>query len=426
MAIPRRRIGLRDVKELQPGQIVWDASVPGFGARRQRSAAVAYVLFYRTAEGRQRWMTIGRHGAPWTPDEARDEAKRLLGRIASGQDPAAQKRAKRQAVTVAELCDDYWEAASSGRLLVRGGKPKRPSTLVSDKGRIDGHIRPLLGKLPVAGVTRADIDGFMHAVAARETVNRKKTKVRGVSIVRGGQGVATRSVGLLGAVFSYAVQEGLRPDNPAHGVRKFAEGKRERRLAAKEYKALGCALQAAQQQKVWPPAVAAVEFLAITGWRSGEALSLRGSDLDLDRRIARLQDTKTGASVRPLSTAACDLLREQQLASGLVFPATRGEGRMTGFRKFWDRIVAMAPVPPDISPHTLRHSFASVAADLEYAESTIGALIGHRGNSVTARYVHSADAVLLAAADAIAGRIVDLILGQAESSGSDIQAEDAS
>ena len=101
----RQRVGLREVRNLQPNQIVWDASVPGFGARRQRSKAISYLLFYRNKEGRQRWFTIGRHGAPWTPETAREEAKRLLGEVAQTADPAAEKRAKRNAKTVAELCD---------------------------------------------------------------------------------------------------------------------------------------------------------------------------------------------------------------------------------------------------------------------------------------------------------------------------------
>ena len=74
----RSRIGLRQVRSLKPGETIWDQSLIGFGARRQKSDAVAYVLFYRTKEGRQRWFTIGKHGAPWTPETAREEAKRLL------------------------------------------------------------------------------------------------------------------------------------------------------------------------------------------------------------------------------------------------------------------------------------------------------------------------------------------------------------
>ena len=55
-----------------------------------------------------------------------------------------------------------------------------------------------------------------------------------------------------------------------------------------------------------------------------------------------------------------------------------------------------------MTPHVLRHSFASLASDLGYSEPTIAALIGHKGQTMTSRYVHAADAVLLAAADAIA------------------------
>src|SRR4051794_23900014 len=124
----RSRIGLRDLRALQPGQTVWDSAVPGFGARRQKGAAVAFVLFYRTAEGRQRWQTIGRHGAPWTPEQAREEARRILGDVARGADPAAEKQDRRRMATVEELCQRYLADAESGRLLVRGGRPKRPLT----------------------------------------------------------------------------------------------------------------------------------------------------------------------------------------------------------------------------------------------------------------------------------------------------------
>jgi hypothetical protein len=79
----RKRIGLREVRALQSKKTEWDAAVPGFGARRQRDA-IAYILKYRTVGGRQRWYTIGRHGAPWTPDTAREEARRLLSLVAKG------------------------------------------------------------------------------------------------------------------------------------------------------------------------------------------------------------------------------------------------------------------------------------------------------------------------------------------------------
>jgi integrase len=408
----RRRIGLREVRALAPGQIVWDVVVPAFGARRQRSAAVSYVLFYRTTEGRQRWHTIGRHGAPWTPDSARDEARRILGEAVKGTDPAAEKRAKRNAETVAALCDAYWADAEAGNLLTRHRAPKKASTLLSDKGRIEKHIRPLLGQMKVAAVTSSDVESFMRAVAEGRTAARAKTgKKRGLSNVRGGRGTASRTVGLLGAIFTYAVRNRMRSDNPVHGVTRPADGRRDRRLSDDEYIALGAALRVAQAEQVWPAAVECARFLAMTGWRSGEALSLTWRDVDLGRRTATLPDTKTGKSMRPLSHAACDLLRGLSRSCELVFPPTRGNGRMSGFRKLWDRIAAVGDMPSDLTPHVLRHSFASLAADLGYSEPTIAALVGHKGHTTTSRYVHSADAVLLAAADAVARRTMELMGG---------------
>ncbi len=88
---------LRTIGAIQPGSTVWDdgkGAVPGFGARRQKGAAISYVLKYRTADGRQRWQTIGRHGAPWTPDTARAEARRILAEVAKGSDPAGVKQGR--------------------------------------------------------------------------------------------------------------------------------------------------------------------------------------------------------------------------------------------------------------------------------------------------------------------------------------------
>src|SRR5262249_45351379 len=158
-------------------------------------------------------------------------------------------------------------------------------------------------------------------------------------------------------------------------------------------------------------AIAGARFLALTGWRSGEVLGLRWNEIDLARRTATLGDTKTGQSVRPLSHAACDVLRSVSRSGDLVFPATRGEGDviMSGFKKLWKRIAKLGELPRDVTQHVLRHSFASLAADLGYSEPVIATLVGHQGRSTTSRYLHSADAVLLAAADAVADRSAKLM-----------------
>jgi integrase len=191
----------------------------------------------------------------------------------------------------------------------------------------------------------------MHAVAEGKTATKGKTgKKRGVANLRGGKGAATRTVGLLGTIFTDAVRRGIRIDNPVCGVERFADGQRLRRLSDNEYGAAGRAIRLASAAEIWPAAVAASRFLAVTGWRSGEVVGLKRSEVDLSRRTAILGDTKTGQSIRPLSIAACDILREQNGKGDLLFPASTGEGSMTGFPKFWSKIAAFGDLPKDITP----------------------------------------------------------------------------
>ncbi|WP_431301673.1 tyrosine-type recombinase/integrase [Sediminicoccus sp. BL-A-41-H5] len=426
MATAANKIGLAEVRSLPPNSELFDGgkgAVAGFGIRRQRGEGVSYIVLFRNAEGRNRRLTIGRHGAPWTPETARAKAKTILAEAAGGADPAAAKREAREAPTVKELCERYLTAAAAGRLPTRRGGAKKASTLAADKSRIDAHVLPLLGNRKARSITTADLEAFMHDVADGKTHRREKLeKKRAFRNVRGSMGAASRTIGMLGAIFAYGVKVGICTENPARGVLRPADGKRERRLSDDEYALFHAGLEKGarlipakkdggpDKAAIWPHAVAAARFLALTGWRSGEAIGLRWKEVDLARRTARLGDTKTGASIRPLSREACDVLTAQKAATGgeaeaLVFPPSRGETTMTGFKKFMARIVKLGGLPPDVTAHVLRHSFASVAADLDMTEITIAALIGHRGRSVTSRYVHSADAVLLAAADKVAAEI---------------------
>jgi integrase len=410
--VTNRKIGLKEVRGLKNNEILWDRSVPGFGVRRQQSETISYFLKYRTSDGRQRWLTIGRHGAPWTPELARQEALKILGQVVAGDDPSALRAEVRHGLTVSDLCDQYLVEAESGRLLTRRKIAKKTSTIATDRGRIDRHIKPLLGSSKVSVVSGADVERFMHAVAEGKTAGKIKTdRKRGLAIVKGGKGAATRTVGLLGAIFSYAVRAGIRSDNPVHGVMRFADGRRDRRLTDSEYQQIDKALCDAQAKAIWPFAIGAIRFLLLSGWRSGEVLGLKWSELDLDRRTARLTDTKTGRSLRPLSARVCAVLRSTPKLSNYVFPASRGDGRMTGFPKIWARIMKANSVSPEVTPHTLRHSYASLASDLGYSEATIAVLVGHRGSSITSRYIHSADAVLVQASDAIAEQIDALSKG---------------
>ncbi|RYC29712.1 DUF4102 domain-containing protein [Lichenibacterium minor] len=404
------KLGSRDLASLGPNSEIWDegkGAVPGFGARRQRSDAISFVLLYRNADGRSRRFTIGRYGKI-TPDQARVEAKKLQGRIAIGEDPAEAKQERRKAATVAELCDAYMADSGAGRLLIKGGRSKKASTIAIDRTRFERHIKPLIGGMKVRAVTREDCDRLMHRIAEGESAEIAKASKK--ARTTGGPGTATRTLNMLGAVFEYAIRKGLREDNPCRGVVRFAEGRRERRLSDAEFVQLGAHLRATTD--MWPSALAAVRFVALTGWRKSEVTGLHWGDLDADRRIATLPDTKTGRSVRPLSAAACAILSPLSRSGTYVFPAVRGDTRLTSLGNMFVRLVADAGLPADVTLHVLRHSFASIAADLGYSESTIASLLGHKTGTMTGRYMHMSDPVLLAAADTVAGRIAALMEGE--------------
>jgi integrase len=402
--------------KLKDKATIWDTEVRGFGVRVQaKGGDVTFVWKGKNPlTRRQVFLTIGRRGkGDWGIDDARKKAAEFRDAVRLGRDPtAAREEAKQHVMTVSELCDAYVTALPT-MLLSRAGRPKKESTIGTDKSRIDAHIKPLLGKLLVPAVTAADIETFLDRVAKGDTAKALE-KGRG-SPVKGGKGTASRTVGLLGAIFSYAVKRKLRLDNPVRGVVRFKDGKRERRLSADEYKALAKGLSLAKADGINQYGIAAVRFLALSGWRRGEVVNLRWDDVDKSRRTATLGDTKTGRSIRPLSHAALDVLAKvpKRDKNPYVFPAAAGTGQIGGLPRYWNEIRAKAKLPAEITPHVLRHSAASIGSDAGLSEVAIAALLGHKSGSITARYIHSADAVLLAAADTVADQVLAL-MGEAK------------
>lgn len=127
----------------------------------------------------------------------------------------------------------------------------------------------------------------------------------------------------------------------------------------------------------------------------------------------RFPDTKSGAQLRVIGRPAVTLLLAQPhtATSPFFFPADWGEGHFIGIVRVLDRVCALAGLA-DVTPHTLRHAFASVAGDLGFSELTIAALLGHASRGVTQRYVH-VDEALRMAADKVAGAIGAILDGAA-------------
>ena len=146
----------------------------------------------------------------WTPELARKEAKIQLGRVAQGDNPAEERQLDHKAITVKELCDLYLNDLTAGLMLGKGGRPKKATTIVTDTGRIHRHIIPLIGTRRVKDLVKADINKVLKDIMAGKTrVSVKTKKLRGKADVRGGAGTATRTVGLLGGILTYAVEAGI-------------------------------------------------------------------------------------------------------------------------------------------------------------------------------------------------------------------------
>lgn len=401
-----------DAAELrEKDYVIWDDDLPGFGLRVFASGKRSYLIQYRSA-GRSRRYTIGLHGV-WTAELARKEAKVQLGRVAQGDNPAEERQLDHKAIIVKELCDLYLNDLKAGLILGKGGRPKKTTTIVTDTGRIHRHIVPLIGTRRVKDLSKADVNKVLKDIMAGKTrVSVKTKKLRGKAIVRGGAGTATRTVGLLGGILTYAVEAGIIERNPAHGIRKPKDNVRNRRLTEAEYRTLGKILLNAARDDKYQMTVDIIRQIALTGCRRTEMIKLQWVEADTEASCLRLVDSKEGASTRPIGLPVVEYLESRRTGDvgTYVFPGQGDDNAFGSFPNHWEKIFDDTPLA-DITPHVLRHSFASIANDLGFTEVTIAALVGHAKGSVTSKYIHTLDTALIMAADTISSYIQGLLDG---------------
>jgi integrase len=376
-----------------------DSELKGFVLIVYPNGTKSYALDYRAGWGRsapKRRYTIGKHGSPWTPEEARAQAKKLLGKIEAGDDPAAERDGDRKIATFSELINTY---------LAEGCSHKKPSTLAADRGRIEHHLRPLLGKLKIDRLRRAEVERMRDAVAAGKTAEAPEKRRPG-SVARGGKGAAAQCVLLVGSIMGFAVDRGLRGDNPAHGVKKSVVRKMERFLSETEIARLAEALETEEAATGNPYPAAAVRLLMFTGCRRSEIIELRWQHVDFDRQCLRLPDSKTGQKIVYLNAPAILVLRELPRVFGNphVIVGARFGAPLRGIDKTWFRVRKVAGLY-DVRLNDLRHSFASIGAMGGLSLPVIGALLGHKHSTTTARYVHLSADPLRAANEAVGARI---------------------
>ena len=415
------RITKRLVDSIEPGgrdTILWDADLSGFGLRVRSTGHKTYVVQYRVPglgrRGFAKRVSLGEHGK-LTPEEARRLARLELGNVARGDDPASARSRKKGIPTVRELGVTYL-SDSDARL--------KSGTAAEYKRLWEKHVLPAIGHKQVTDVSASDV---------RRLHRSMKDLPYG----------ANRTLALLSAFFSFAAAEGIAFENgnPTRFVERFPEKPRERFLTVDEFKALGAALATAETRGLPPApakryksthhekkkrdaskkhrpkiadvpivadpyAVAALRFLATTGCRKNEALSLRWDAVDFERGYLRLGETKTGKSVRPLSKSTAALLEAlpRLEKNPYVFPGRKDGDHLKELDRLWHAVRYAAKLD-GLRLHDLRHSFASVSAIDGESLLVIRSLLGHKNIATTERYAHLGDDPVKAAADRASGGI---------------------
>jgi len=376
--MPSRKLNKSSVEALPVGVndvIYWDTLLPGFGVRVKPNATRSYVVQYRNRQtGRSRRKTIGRHGPLMTFSQAKEIAKVLLSDVVRGKDPVAEGRAYREAPTVADLANQYLESQAIPK--------KRPKSVRNDKSALNRFVLPKLGGRKVAEVTGRDIQRLHSSM--------KETPYQ-----------ANRTLALLSTMFELSIRWEYRANNPAKGIAKFHEEKRDRWLSDDELARLLDALDDNPNQV----AANAIRLQLLTGARIGEVLSARWENFDLDRGIwtKPSHHTKQKRTEHlPLSSSAMELLtgirKSQTNESAYLFPGRKPNKPIVELKRFWKAVTASAGLD-DYRIHDNRHTHASHLVSNGMSLAIVGRLLGHTSPTTTQRYAHLADDPLREAAE---------------------------
>jgi integrase len=344
-------------------KLIWDDAVKGFGVRITANGAVSFIFNYRTRGGRLRRLTIG-SPPTYSVTAAREAAKKHRQTVDAGGDPLATWEAEREAPTFKDLADYYIK-----RHLPR----KRASSAKNDQQTIEKVLLPKLGNLKLADISHTDITDIHHRI----TINGSPYR-------------ANRVVALLNKMFSLAIKNGWLKDNPAKGIERNHEEKRERYLSDDELARLTKTLDAQPDQTVSN----AIRLLLFTGSRRGEVLSATWKQFDLEEGVWSKPSAHTKQKkvhTVPLSPEAVSVLSkmraEAKSISPYLFPGPGKSGHLVEIKKGWATICATADLE-NLRVHDLRHSFASILVAGGATLPMIGRLLGHTQVSTTQRYAH--------------------------------------
>lgn len=388
--------------EKSRGVLIWDTELKGFALRVLPSGKKTFVLYYR-ANGEQRRPTIGTYGA-LTIDQAREIAKDMLVTVRTGGDPSQSRKDARHAPTMGELCERYIEEYARPR--------KKSSSVAEDQRNINNHVIPHLKNRKVAAVALADVQRLHNIM--------KDTPI-----------AANRVLALLSKMFNLAERWSLRPEhtNPCRFVDKYPERQKHRALSELELRRLlkaisewpntphdvlihkGGEIKKHARKQAMPPspervvtrrrAADAILLILLTGCRRSEIAHLRWSEVDLEHRVLRLADSKSGPRIVYLNTAAMEVIerQERQPLNPHVFASpTKTGSSISDIKRPWSSIRELANLQ-SLRVHDLRHHAGEELATLGFNETYISKILGHKDRNVTRRYIDVAMTPLHEAAE---------------------------
>ncbi len=347
---------------------IWDNDLAGFGVKILPSGRKTYLVQYRMGgrSKRTRRVTIGAHGV-LTTEQARGQAKTLLGQVAVGNDPAAERNKEKSAVSVEHLLEQFFVE----HVLVKLKK----LTQENYEAVIRLNIPLAFKRLPIEKVARQDVARLHFDLRDKPYA-------------------ANKTLAVLSKFFNWCEKYGHRPDhtNPCRHVEKYREVPRQRFLSSEEQRRLGDALNKAERDGlVSPYAIRALKLLSLTGARLREILDLKWEYIDFERGVIELPSSKNGAKTIYLNPTATDVIESspKQKGNPYVLCGFVPGKPINNLQKPWRRIRRLANLD-DVRIHDLRHTFASVAVNGGMSLPMIGALLGHSQPSTTARYAHLA------------------------------------
>ena len=388
-ARPADNLTEKRIRDAKPGPkpiTLWDAQVVGLGVRVFPSGIKSFVLSYRV-NGKKKLATLARCSEISLRD-ARERGGRELAAIRDGEtDPLRRREQAREAPTMTDLLDRFF----SEYVPRRREAGRMAESTARHYTRQRRYVEPGLGGIKVKDVTRHHVE---RAIARHAPIHRN------------------RLAAFLSRVFTLAEHWELRPQhsNPVRGIEKARETPRDRVLAPSEFEALAGALASSTELY----AVAAIKFLMLTGWRSGEALALRWEHVNFETGEALLPSTKTGRDNRPLGAPVLELLADLPRVNGNPFVFAGARGVALGYRKL--RIVfadaCQAVDVPDCRLHDIRRSVATMAAASGVSVLMLRDLLNHKSVAMANRYARRAGSALQEAVDASTERMAATMAGK--------------